>query len=68
MALSHFGFINVLKKCCVIYIIMNKIKVNECVYRIHPVYNLYAANENGELIHIIKKNTNTRYKKIIPDI
>ena len=34
---------------------MNKIEINNIVYNIHPVYNLYAANENGEFIHIIKK-------------
>ena len=34
---------------------MSKIEINNHVYHIHPVYNLYAANENGELIHIIKK-------------
>ena len=34
---------------------MSNISINDCVYRIHPIYNLYAANENGEFIHIIKK-------------
>lgn len=34
---------------------MSKIEINECVYKIHPVYNLYAANEAGEVIHIMKK-------------
>ena len=34
---------------------MSNISINDCVYRIHPVYNLYAANENGELIHISRK-------------
>ena len=34
---------------------MENIEINDCVFRIHPVYNLYAANENGEFIHIIKK-------------
>ena len=29
--------------------------INENVYRVHQVYDLYAANENGEIIHIIKK-------------
>ena len=37
---------------------MNKIiihqPVNECIYNIHPVYNLYAANENGEIVHIAR--------------
>ena len=34
---------------------MSNIEINDCVFRIHPVYNLNAANENGEFIHIIKK-------------
>ena len=33
----------------------NNIMINENVYRIHQVYDLYAANENGEVIHTIKK-------------
>ena len=33
----------------------NNIMINENVYRVHQVYDLYAANENGEVIHIIKK-------------
>ena len=34
---------------------MSNFEINDCVYRIHPVYDLYAANENGEFINIIKK-------------
>ena len=34
---------------------MSKIEINECVYKIHPVYDLYAADENGNIINIIKK-------------
>ena len=37
------------------YIIMTKIIINECVYNVHPVYDLYASDENGNIIHIIKK-------------
>ena len=33
---------------------MNKITINECVYNIHPIYNLYAVSENGEILHICK--------------
>ena len=33
---------------------MNKIEINECVYNIHPIYNLYAANEDGFIINIVK--------------
>ena len=49
-----------------LYLQMN-IEMNNCVYRIHPIYNLYAANKAGEVINIIKKdplkgnNTNNGY-------
>ena len=33
---------------------MGKITINESVYNIHPIYNLYAASENGEILHICK--------------
>lgn len=32
-----------------------KIAINKCVYNVHPIYNLYAASEDGEIIHIIKQ-------------
>ena len=34
---------------------MNKIGIEKCVYYVHPEYDLYAANESGDVIHIIKK-------------
>ena len=34
---------------------MSKIGINECVYSVHPVYDLYASDENGNIINIIKK-------------
>ena len=34
---------------------MNNIVINENVYRVHQVYDLYAANENGEIINICRK-------------
>lgn len=34
---------------------MNNIEFNDCVYKIHLVYDLYAANEAGEVINIVKK-------------
>ena len=34
---------------------MKNIVINDCVWKTHPVYNLYAANENGEIIHIVKQ-------------
>ena len=33
---------------------MTKITINECVFCVHPIYNLYAASEDGNIIHIIK--------------
>lgn len=38
-----------------IYIIMVEIKVDGCVYYVHPVYNLYAGSKDGRVIHIIKQ-------------
>jgi len=35
---------------------MSNIEINECVYKVHPVYDLYAANEAGEVINIVKKD------------
>lgn len=32
-----------------------KIEVKNCVYKIHPVYDLYAADENGNIMNIVKK-------------
>ena len=34
---------------------MTKIEINDIIYHIHPIYNLYGANEAGNIIHIIKK-------------
>ena len=42
---------------------MNKIKIDKCVYSIHPVYELYASDENGNIINIIKK-TSTKGNKL----
>ena len=35
-------------------IVGKRIKINGNKYRIHPVYNLYAGNRQGEVIHISK--------------
>ena len=37
---------------------MIKITINNCVYFVHPVYDLYASDENGNIIHILKKIPN----------
>ena len=42
---------------------MTKIVIEECVYNIHPIYDLYAADENGNIIHIIKKVPTKGVKK-----
>ena len=34
---------------------MSKIKIDNYVYFVHPVYDLYASDENGNIIHILKK-------------
>ena len=34
---------------------MNKIEIKNCVYKVHPVYNLYASDENGNIIHVVKQ-------------
>ena len=34
---------------------MDKIEIKNCVYKVHPVYNLYASDENGNIIHMVKQ-------------
>ena len=34
---------------------MTTITINECGYSVHPVYDLYVASEDGNVINIIKK-------------
>lgn len=34
---------------------MTTITIDECVYKIHPVYDLYAGFKDGNVIDIIKK-------------
>ena len=34
---------------------MKKIIIDDCVYSVHPIYNLYAASKDGNIIHIIKQ-------------
>ena len=35
----------------------------ECVYQIHPIYDLYAASRDGKIVHIIKQNPNIGFKQ-----
>ena len=41
---------------------MGNIKINNCVYKVHPVYNLYASDENGN-IHLVKQVPSTGNKR-----
>ena len=34
---------------------MSNIEINNCVYKVHPLYNLYASDENGNIIHLVKQ-------------
>ena len=36
--------------------------INECIYKIDPIYNLYAASKDGKIIHIIKQVPNAANK------
>ena len=38
---------------------MSNIEINNCVYKVHPVYNLYASDENGNIIHLVKQVPST---------
>lgn len=35
--------------------LMTKITIEDCVYSVHPIYDLYAGSEDGYVINIIKK-------------
>ena len=41
---------------------MSYIQINNCVYKVHPVYNLYASDENGNIIHLVKQVPFTGHK------
>ena len=41
---------------------MNKIEIENCVYKVHPIYNLYASDENGNIIHVVKQVPSTGQK------
>ena len=42
---------------------MSKIEISKCVYSVHPIYDLYASDENGNLINVIKKVPSKGKKK-----
>ena len=37
---------------------MTGITINNCVYFVKPIYNLYAASEDGSFINIVKRVPN----------
>ena len=49
---------------------MSNIEIENCIYKVHPVYNLYASDENGNIIHLIKQEPfkGTRKKKWLYDM
>ena len=44
-----------LKKYFFIIYIMRNIEINNCIYKVHPIYDLYASDENGNVINLTKK-------------
>ena len=36
--------------------------MNNCVYKVHPVYNLYASDGNGNIMHLVKQVPSTGQK------
>ena len=43
---------------------MGQIEIDNCVYKTHPKYNLYAASKDGNVINIVKQTPNKRNKTI----
>ena len=42
---------------------MTTITINNCVYSVHPICDLYASSKDGNTINIIKRVPNKGYKK-----
>ena len=34
--------------------ISKQLVIHECTYYVHPIYNLYAASRDGQIIHIMQ--------------
>ena len=45
------------------YIIMITITIDDCLYFVHPVYDLYAGSKDGNTINIIKRVPHKGNKK-----
>ena len=41
---------------------MTNIEINNCIYKVHPVFNLNASDENGNIIHLIRQVPNPGQK------
>lgn len=37
---------------------MINIEINNCVFKVHPIYDLYACDKDGNVINLTKKNPN----------
>ena len=35
---------------------MSNIEIKNCIFKVHPVYDLYAADEAGNVVNIVKKD------------
>ena len=36
---------------------MSKIEINDCVYKVHPQYNLYASSQDGNIMNIVEQKS-----------
>ena len=48
-------FVRHIRVTCIYYIIMKIIYIQDCAFTFHSVYDLYAASEDGRIVHIIKQ-------------
>ena len=44
-------------------LIAKQLVFNECAYYVHPIFNLYAASRDGQIIHIIKLLPSNSHKQ-----
>ena len=42
---------------------MTNIEIEKIIYKVHPVYNLYASDGNGNIIHLVKQVPSTGQKQ-----
>ena len=41
---------------------MTNIEINNCIYKVHPVFNLNASDKNGNIIHLVRQVPNPGQK------